>query len=329
MTAALFPYPTVGDAEPTLTVTAIRLDGELRSNLLKKDELTVSIFEEQRPWTRVEMDLEVTCDPERLKAFESENGQVLAVAVANCRSTNTRQPVVLTRSDVDVARWSGSIEFDRDNVRDRVDLITSLSATVKEVRHRPVATTPVWTVYMDEPESLRIKGSIRVRWVRFSEESPPACDFKKSTHIVSFSGGVPELWLNADFDGLDTLLKDRKERRGVDKALHDFQRTSIARSAWMTLIADAMSAVRAGADEEGSQPEWPEVPWQAEVLKLVLHAVEPGRSDRELLSMAVSQWSRSPGSGDFFARAEAVVGDLVKANEMLRRFVKNYQEGDL
>jgi hypothetical protein len=196
--------------------------------------------------------------------------------------------------------------------------------------HRPVAVAPVWAVHADEPESLRLKGTLRVRWLNFKlpDAPTPARDFPKSTHVVAFTGGVPELWLNSGFEGLEPLLKDRKDRRGADKGLHDFQRTGIARGVWLTLIADALSAVRGAGDDGSEEPDWPEIPWQAEVLKLVLPEVAPGKSDRELLAMATGEWRGHPGAAEFFARAEAVVGDIVKANESLRRFVQNYRGED-
>lgn len=326
MSTVLFPYATLSDSEPTLSVATLRLDGAARSHLVKKEDATVPLYDDPKPWRRAELDLELTCDPDSVRAFEDEHGPVSAVVVANCLPTNTRQPVRLSRSEVEIGRWSGILELDRDNVCDRVALVTTLTATVRGVPHRPVAAATGWTVYADEPESLRLKGTLQVKWKNFKETADlPARDFPKSTHVVAFTGGVPELWLNSGFDGLDALLKDRKDRRGADKGLHDFQRTGIARSVWLALVADALAAVRGDADADGaSEPDWPEKPWQAEILKLVLPEIAPGKSERELLTMAAGEWRESPGAGEFFARAEAIVGDIVKANESLRRFVQNY-----
>jgi hypothetical protein len=327
VSTVLFPYPTLSDAEPTLTVAGVRLDGVSKPHLLKKEESTVVLFEEPKPWHRAELDVELTCDPERVKTFEAANGPVSAVVVANCLPTNTRQPLRLTRSEVEVGRWAGVLELDRDNFRDRVPLITTLTATVGGVPHRPVATAVGWAVYADEPESLRLKGTLRVKWLNFKlpDAPPPARDFPTSTHVVAFTGGVPELWLNSGFEGLEALLKDRKDRRGADKGLHDFQRTGIARSVWMALIADALAAVRTDTAADGTdEPDWPEQPWQAEILKTILPEVAPGKSDRELLTMAAKDWREASGAGEFFARAEAVVGTIVKANESVRRFVQHY-----
>jgi hypothetical protein len=328
VSTALFPYDTLSGADPTLTISGLRLDGAARSHLVNGETASVPLYDDLKPWRRAELDMELSCEPNQVRAFEEKYGGVSAVVVANCVPTNTRQALRLERSEVDPGRWSGTLELNRDNVRDRIALVTTMTATVDGIPYRPVASTSGWTVYADEPESLRLRGTLQVRWLNFKlpDAPPPARDFPTSTHVVAFTGGVPQLWLNSGFYGLEPLLKDRKDRRGADKGLHDFQRTGIARSVWMALIANALAAVRRDSvGDEVSEPDWPEAPWQAEILKLVLPEVAPGKSDRELLAMAAGEWREDPGAADFFARAEAVVGDLVKANESLRRFVQNYQ----
>ncbi len=325
----MFPYDTLsGGDPPTLTISALRLDGATRAHLINKEESAVHLYEDPQLWHRAALDLELTGDPAVVREFENEHGRISAVVVANCLPTNTRQPLQLTRSDVDPGRWSGTLELDRDNIRGRVAVVTTLTATVSAVPHRPVCLAPGWTVYADEPESLLLKGTLRVRWENFKnpDTALPARDFPNSTHMVVFAGAMPQLWLNSGFDGLRPLLSDRKDRRDIaDKGLHDFQRTGIARGVWMALIADALAGVRLDAAEDGAdEPDWPETPWQAEILRLVLPEVAPGKSDRELLRLVVDDWRQQPAAAEFFARAEAVVGDIVKANESLRRFVLNY-----
>ncbi|MFO0848382.1 MAG: hypothetical protein U0871_07490 [Gemmataceae bacterium] len=328
MSTVLFPYDTLADADPALTISGLRLNGAARPHLVKRDDATVPLYDDHAPWRRAELDLELTCDPDRVRPFEVRHGPVSVVVVANCLPTNTRQPLRLARSELDPGRWSGTLELDRENYRDRVTLVTTMTAGVDGVPHRPVAAAPGWTVYADEPESLRLKGTLRVRWLNFKNpDAPlPARDFPRSTHIVAFTGGVPELWLNSGFEGLEPLLRDRKDRRGADRGLHDFQRTGIARGVWLALIADALSAVRNDpAADDTSESDWPESQWQTEVLKLILPEVAPGKTERELLALAAVEWREHPGAAEFFARAEAVVGDIVKANESLRRFVQTYR----
>jgi hypothetical protein len=44
-----------------------------------------------------------------------------------------------------------------------------------------------------------------------------------------------------------------------------------------------------------------------------------------LLALAATEWRSHPGAAEFYARAEAVVGDLIGSNETLRRFVQSYR----
>ncbi len=42
--------------------------------------------------------------------------------------------------------------------------------------------------------------------------------------------------------------------------------------------------------------------------------------------MVLTDWQEPQRAGELFARAEGVIGDVVKANEQLRRFVKKNSE---
>jgi hypothetical protein len=83
----------------------------------------------------------------------------------------------------------------------------------------------------------------------------------------------------------------------------------------MALVADALAAVREQTNEAGeTEPDWPDADWQREVLEQVLPQVAPGKSDRELLKLAATDWRAHPGAAAFYASAEAVVGDIIRAN---------------
>jgi hypothetical protein len=179
-------------------------------------------------------------------------------------------------------------------------------------------------VYFDEPPSFRFRGTLSVRWVNFKspDEKSLGREFPDSTHVVSFSGGMPEILLNSGFPGLEPILKDQPNRRGTDKAMHDMLRTSIARAVWMSLVGDSLAAVKSGDEDE--PPDWPDEDWQREVLERILRAIDSSKSEAELLRMAADDWRSHPGAAEFYSRAEAVIGDIVKANETLRRFAQNY-----
>lgn len=219
------------------------------------------------------------------------------------------------------------MEMDRDNYRGRVRLEATLTATVGEVPHRPVAETNPWAVYFDTPETFRLGKALPVKWHDFTRDDAPlvAKPFKDGTHVVDFDRPLPTLFLNTAFAGLEGLLKDRKDRKGTERAIHDLLRTGIARSVWLALFRDALAEVREA--EDGAAVEWPETPWRAEVLRHILPEVMPGKSDAEMLHMVLTDWQEPQRAGELFARAEAVLCDVVKGNEHLRRFVqKNAEE---
>jgi hypothetical protein len=327
MTDILFPYDTLGEPLEFQVGTPRVGDRQAPGVAHPGEDRTFHLYEITGNWRRVELPVEVTVQRERLEEYEREHGRAGLVVVAHCRPTNTRQVFNPGRSDVDSGRWEGTLELDRDNFRDRVELRAVLTCAAGGIPHRPAASGAPWVLHFDEPASLRLRGTLSVRWVNFKDPAahPLARQFQDSTHVVSLSGSLPEIWLNSAFEGLEPLLRDRKDRRGADKALHDMQRMSIARSVWMALVGDALAAVRPG--DEGEEPEWPERDWQAEVLRRVLPEVDPGKPERELLRLAAEDWRDHPGSAEFLSRAEAVIGDAIRANETLRRFVQQYREG--
>jgi hypothetical protein len=325
----IFGYGTL-EPPPRLRVVEVRLDGAARPALIDQTAKRVDLFEDRAAWRRAELDLEVTADREAVGAFEVQHGELAAVAVVHCAPTMARQSARLARSRCDEARWEGTLELDRDNFRGRALLRPRLTAAVGGVAHRPVGEPAGWAVHFDEPAGLRLGGRLRVRWVDFRAEGadPLASQFADATHLVSFGAGdePPELWLNASFEGLDGLLRDG-ERGGAERGVHDLLRTGIARGVWMELVAVAMAAIRA-EDGGGGRAEWPEAEWQREVLRRILPRVAPGKPGRELLELAATEWRSPAGAGEFYARAEAAVGDMIRADESLRRLIQATEEGD-
>lgn len=321
----LFPYDTL-PAEAKMAVRTLRLDGHNRTPLVKTDEFAVSLHEHEGKWQRAELGLEVSIPSGIVTEFEQSHGPLALVVVAHCLPTNGREQVRLARSTTDTGRWEGTFELDRDNYRGRVRLDGTVTATIDGVSHRPVAETNPWAVYVDAPETFRLGKALPVKWHDFTRDDAPlvAKAFKEGTHVIDFDRPLPTLFLNTAFAGLEGLLKDRKDRKGTERAIHDLLRTGIARSVWLALFRDSLSEVKEA--DEGAAVEWPETPWRAEVLRHILPEVMPGKSDAEMLRMVLTDWQEPQRAGELFARAEGVIGDVVKANEHLRRFVKKNSE---
>jgi hypothetical protein len=321
VSSVLYPYKTL-KAELAFDVGPPALDGTADSSLRQPEGRSVNLFQARAPWRVARLPVSVRVDANSLKAYESENGETSLLIVVNCRPTNTRHAVPL--KPVQDGHWEGAFELDRDNYRDRVELRAVLNPRSGPLARKPVGFAPAWRVYFDEPPSFRFRGTLAVRWVNFKAPEAPALakEFPDSTHVVSFDGAMPEVLLNSSFPGLEAILKDQPNRRGKDKALHDMQRTSIARAVWLALVADSLAAVKSGDEDE--VPDWPDEEWQQEVLDRILRAVDPGKTEAELLKMAADEWRSHPGAASFYSRAEAVLGDVVKANETLRRFAQTY-----
>jgi len=318
----LYPYKTL-KAEMTFDLGTPVLDEIPAASSRQLESRAVYAFQPQFPWQCARLPVTVRVDTGLLEAYENEHGETAAIVVANCRPTNTRQSLILEAAEH--GQWEGTIELERDNYRDRVELRALLTPRAGPLARKPIGFSSPWNVYFDEPASFRFKGTLPVRWENFKlpEKGPSwVKEFPDSTHVVSFDEGMPELILNSSFPGLEPILRDQRNRRNTDKAMHDMQRTSIARSVWMALVADSLTAVKIGDEDEPA--DWPEENWQREVLETILRSIDSGKSDAELLRMAAHEWRSHPGAAVFYSRAEAIIGDLVKANETLRRFAQNY-----
>lgn len=320
MKAMIFPYSTF-DGDVELAITDVRVDGLLlpADDVQANDRLIALHGQEKPRWRRLAFRVDVQANPGKLRQFEEEHGPVVLTVIASCRPTNTRQPVQLSRSTLDPSIWSGKAELHRSQFRDKVQLEAMLTAKVDGVANRPVATSDDWTLYFDPSESFRVAGSLRVVWYDFKSESAPpiARQFPESAYVVDLDRPLPEILLNKSFEGLEPILRDAKDRTPTELALHDITRMSIARSVWLALVHDAMSAIP--CDEDDEEPTWPEREWHAEVLRRILVEIDPGKSESELLRLAATEWRRHPGSAAFAARAEAVIGDVVGANKALRK----------
>ena len=315
---------------PRLRVVGVRLDGLARPASGPSAKGRLDLFGEGPAWRRAELGLELVADAAAVRAFERRHGALAAVVVAQGLATRARQSARLERSRRSRSAWRGTIELDRDNYRGRALLRPRLVAAAGDAP-RLAAEAEAYEVYVDEPAGLDFAGGLRLRWrdFRAADADPLARQFADATHVVSFGAGdePPEVWLNESFEGLRGLLEGG-ERDDLRRAEHDLVRTGIARSVWTELLNAALAAVRAEDDGGESRAEWPGAEWQREVLRRVLPRVAPGRSHRELLELAAGEWRTYPGACEFQARAGAAIGEIVRADEAVRRLIQASEEGD-
>lgn len=327
MKSLIYPYPTLAD-RLTLAISEVTIDDRpLRPALLESENRILSLHKiDALDWKRVAFTVSVravSSDLEQLnQAAEKPEVHVLAM----CRPTNVRQALKLAPLEADPNCWNGRMELDRDNYRDRVVLRGVLSAHVGEVSHRPCGFSEDWSLHFDEPLSLRLRGAMRVVWVDFKDATAPALAraFENAPYVVEMEGD-PTLYLNRSFEGLPALLDDRPDRTFNEKALHDLQRLSIARSVWTMLVMRSVLAIEPG--EEGEEPDWPTTPWQGEVLKHYLARITQASSDAEGLRLLVETRDQPDRWNQLLAQIEAIVGEEV-VHPKLRQTLHSLRRGE-
>ena len=316
----IYPYPTL-KTSLDLTITSIEIDGEKADDeIMRLQNQMIDLHEHyNHAWKSAKFFFEVVAQSVVVERFEDEHDELTISLSLNCRPTNARLSIVLKKSETEPGKWKGEFETRRDFFSGRVDLCATASTKVNGIPSRLVATSEPWWIFFDEPNTVKIGGALRVVWTEFKNEGAPlvARQFPESTHVVDLDGPLPVVYLNQSFDGLHALLKDQKDRSAVELALHDAHRYSIARSVWMALLIDSLSAVR--VEDGESEAEWPNKEWQREVLRRLLPRIVPHKTDQELLNMAAEDWKSGTGLATFLPRAEAAIGEFIDCNTALRK----------
>ena len=316
----IYPYPTLRTSLD-LTVTSLEIDGQKADDeILRSHHQMIDLHQHYLDgWKAAKFSMEVVAQPEVVERFEKDHDELIVSLSLNCRPTNARRSLVLTKSATEPGKWHGEIETQREFFGGRVDLSASAATTVEGVPFRLVGKSDPWWLFFDEPTTVKIGGALKVVWSDFKGEGAPmvARQFPDATHVVDLDGPLPIVYLNQSFEGLHALLKDKKDRSTVELALHDAHRYSIARSVWMTLLMDSLAAVRTEEDE--TEAEWPNKEWQREVLRRLLPKIVPHKTDQELLNMAAEDWQSGTGLATFLPRAEAAIGEFIDCNSALRK----------
>ena len=316
----IYPYPTL-KTSLDLTVTSVEIDGDKADDqILRSHNQMIDLHEHyNHNWNSAKFLFEVVAQPEVVDRFESDHNEIAVALSLNCRPTNARLSLDLQKSETEPGKWKGELKTRREFFSGRLDLSASASATVNGIPSRLVAKSEPWWVFFDEPNTVKVGGALKVKWVDFQDTGAPhvARQFPDATHVVDLDGALPVVYLNQSFEGLHALLKDQKDRSTVEQALHDAHRYSIARSVWMALLMDSLAAVR--MEEGETEALWPDKEWQREVLRRLLPKIVPHKTDQELLNMAGEDWQSGTGLASFLPRAEAAIGDFIECNAALRK----------
>ena len=295
----LFPYDTlIGDV--TISVDEVLVDGrQLPARFIDRDtrQVDVRAVEADR-WDEAEVRVSVTGPAAELQERTADWSDVDAVAVVECRHSNTRISADLDPDKDVLGRWTGVLRVERTELFGRASLRASVVATVEGTANRLVGPAEAWAFSFDDdlPPSP-LTGSIKVQWMNFKEPDE-GLDYLKQYDADAFflrlDPDDPVVYLNRGFEGLEPLLADRRNRRKADKALHDVTRTNIAADVWMGLFNSCIEA--AAIDEDTGLPLWPDRAWQKAVLETLLGRMYPDRSHEEALVEVLEAKNDSDGA---------------------------------
>jgi hypothetical protein len=315
----LYPYNVlVGDVR--LSIGQVLVDGKpLSSGYINPDLLQIDFagLESER-WEQAAIEVAVS-GPERELAGSKVWQNPDAVLQLNCGYSNTRQAAVLTQDPHVPARWTGTVEMDRDDWFGRATLRAFVHATVDGTAHRIIGVSDDWTLSFDDLPASPVHGSIRISWVDFENDGdrPYLKKFKHDPYYLRLDPEDPSLFLNRGFEGLEALLVDRRHRPGPEKALHDSTRGNIASDVWSAMFAAALDAVE--VDLETNLPDFPREAWREVVLKSLLARIYPDLSPHDALVTAVATRNSGEGSGDLFERLLPAAAGQVRLPQLLRK----------
>ncbi len=147
--------------------------------------------------------------------------------------------------------------------------------------------------------------------------------YANETHFLEIADQEPKLLLNKSFDGLPELFQERPRPRGVQLALLETVRTSIAKAVWLALWHSALSEIR--PQEDTDEVEWPLTPWRADVLKTILRHMQGFEDmDPEAALREVHLAYASGAVNGVESRAlAAIMKNIVKEGQSLRTALRS------
>jgi hypothetical protein len=320
MSERIFPYKTIsGDLR--LEINSVELDGvDPSPDPFNRDSRQLNLFDQERTdWSTVKMKLALQGPPEELRNLPNSDS-LEATVVVQCDSTHERSAVPMKRGGGDAARWAAVIEVERQNFRGSARVEAVITGTAGDLPKRFLGASTYWTLNFDEPSISPKTGAIDVRWIDF--KSPPdqerfLKDYANEPFYTDLANEKPIVYLNKskDFERLPVILDDRR-RNQRDLALHNSERTGIARSVWMALLNTSIAGIQPADD--GVDPDWPELDWQRQVLKILLPKIYHA-DDAEALKIAFESWNSRQGAGLLESRGQAEINKRIGAAKLLRR----------
>jgi len=321
MRGAIYPYKTLAGDIALKIPSGLLDDRPFPRNPFTPDRRLIALHDIGKDdWQFVSFSVDVSASAEEVVSFEEEHGAVSAIVVAHCPRSNLRHTFILQRDKSAPATWTGQVELMRASFAGKMKLEAVISGTIDGYEFRFLGRSEPWNLYFDEADHLPLSGTLRVQWVDFDQpgEYTFLTEYADQPFYTDLVDDRPTVFLNRSerFRGLTTLLDDRKRTLSWDRALHNAERVSIARSVWMAMLNAAIAGIEQG--QAGEDPDWPEQDWKRQVLQKLLPRIYPDKSDREALREAVVNWNSKHGAGQLESRAQAEIGKVIRADRLLR-----------
>lgn len=276
-----FPYKTLWDEIDCLISDLIVDESDQAKQHLRTDNRTIELSAINKPWETAAFEVELSCTEQELGDLQEDD--VGAIAVLHCPATGRRVSKHLHRVDKNgTVSFTGTLKIVKAEYAGKVEMRPVIVGRVDGMPHRFLGNGQSWTIHVDTPSPFEVTGSIPVQWKDFtdSDETPDLTEFEKELFFLDLSAG-PRVFLNKGFDGLAELLQEDKGRKPLERAFHEAEHYSIARSVWVALFETAASAV--DRPDEDAAPDWPSEQWQEQVLRKLLPRIFPDQSDHDAL----------------------------------------------
>lgn len=322
MATILYPYPVLS-GEPNLTVTKLLVDGNKPAvPPMNTESHVIDLHGLNRDgWSYVTIHVRIEADSEEVRGLEAQGTDLRATLVAYGREAEMRQTTPLVQAERNSAIWTGSFDLDRLNLRGKVSIRGIVTGNVDGVEHRFLAQTPTWTVWVDEPPTSIVEGTLNVEWRDFTkdEDRPQVipATYSREIFFTDLVSSVPTIYLNKGLNGLTQLLAKPPADPG-QRALHDSQMTGIASQVWLSMFNASAAAVE---DPDDGEPVPPASDWQERVLKVLLPHIYDCGPD-EALAKLVEDLQTPEGANDLASRVQAAIAVHIKSSRRLLRSIK-------
>lgn len=249
----------------TVFVVGVEVGGRDKQNAVRRSKHQIPL-QEMEDWGKTILTVEVKphdAATELLPEAERVDPPWEVVLVSKCTEAKWRKRVEL-KKEPNSDRWTGGVTVTRDEVRGAMNLQAFLVRTSTREeddsgfarrKNARLASSPVWTVYFDDPQ-MPSGGGMEFFWKSFEEEKNlPESD--RHVYYVDLSDDPPTVYLNEDVQGLKPILHS-EATRGSQAAIRNVIEDSLGQSVWITLAVDSILSRREKDMEDRVPVQWKE-----------------------------------------------------------------------